>query len=122
MKEGQKYIKNSFARKAAAWCKKHWKHVAVKDAKYGDVVFYVKGYSGNNKMKGFVVHVGLIRKKSAKATKGKNKGKWVVYAIEGNVNGKEKSQQGSWKKKIVAKRTRPVTRVWGIFRPPYKEK
>ena len=120
-KKGVKYIKTSYARKAAAWCKKHWKHVAVKDAAGGDVVFFVKGYKGNNKMNGFVVHVGLIRKKSAKATKGDNKGAWVVYTIEGNVNGKEKSQQGSWKKKIVAKRTRNVNRVWGIFRPPWKK-
>lgn len=119
-KEGQKYIKNSFARKAAAWCKKHWKHVSVKNAAAGDFCFFVRGHSGNNKMKGFVVHVGLIRKKSAKATKGKNKGDWVVYTIEGNVNGKKKDQRGSWKNKIVAKRTRNIDRVWGIFRPPWK--
>ena len=117
-----KYLKDSFARHAAAWCKRHWKFVTMEDAKAGDFVFFTSTGKGNNKMQGKVTHVGLIRAKSPIEESGKNKGKAIkCYTIEGNVNGKEKSQQGSWRKHIVAKRTRKISYVWGIFRPPYKD-
>ena len=121
--KGIKYIKNSFARKAARWCAKHWTRVAMKDAKAGDVVFFTnKKGKGGDKSNGNwrdVSHVGLIRKQSATIKDKKKKGKKVLvcYTIEGNVNG-----HGNWKKSEVANKTRRKSYVWAVFRPPYKSK
>lgn len=116
-----KYIKTTFARKAAKWCHEHWTRVPMKDAKAGDVVFFSAKKGGDkSKIKWTdVTHVGLIRKKSAKIDDKKNKGKKVLvcYTIEGNVNG-----GGNWKKSEVAKKTRRKSYVWAVFRPPYKSK
>lgn len=125
--KGMTYIKNSFARKAARWAHKHWTRVPMKDAKAGDVVFFTsKKGKGGDKAGDWhdVTHVGMIRKQSAMIDDKKNKGKKVLvcYTIEGNVKGKEKSQQGSWKNHIVANRTRRKSYVWAVFRPPYKTK
>lgn len=106
-KKGMPYYKNSFARKAAAWVKKRWKHVSMKNAVAGDIVFFTSKAKGNNKMNGMVTHVGIIRKKGTSK---------VAYTIEGNVNG-----SGNWKKSKVAYKSRKLSYVWGIFRPPYKK-
>ena len=112
--ENMKIKKTSYARKFADYCKKHWKHVRVSEAKEGDVVFFVAGHNGHNRLKNKVVHVGMIRAKSKQATKGEHKGEWYVYTIEGNVG-----VAGQWKTNIVDKRKRNVNRVWGIFRTPF---
>ena len=112
-----KYLKDTFARHAAAWAKKHWPHVALKDAKAGDVVYFVRGKTGHNKMKGTVVHTGMVRKKPYQKTDKKGKKYWVIPTIEGNVG-----TPGKWKTNIVGKRNRNENRVWGIFRPPYANK
>ena len=112
--EGMKILKTSFARKFAEYCKKHWKHIRVSEAQKGDVVFFVAGHNGHNRLKHKVVHVGMIRAKSKQATKGEHKGEWYVYTIEGNVG-----VAGQWKTNIVDKRKRNVNRVWGIFRTPF---
>lgn len=104
--------KTSFARKFAAYCKKHYKHIGVTSAEAGDVVFYVAGKNGNNRCKHKVVHMGIIR---CQSTKGDN-GDWYVHTIEGNVG-----QAGHWRTNTVGKRKRNVNRVWGIFRLPFSK-
>lgn len=106
-KKGMKYPHDSFARHAAAWCRKRWPKITMKGAKAGDVVFFTSKAKGNNKMNGMVTHVGIIRKQGTSK---------VVYTIEGNVDG-----HGNWKKSKVAYKTRKLSYVWGIFRPPYKK-
>lgn len=103
-KEGYKLKKTTYARREAKWIKKKWKHISMEDAKAGDIVFFTNTMKGNNKMKGKVSHVGVIRRKGT--TK-------KCYTIEGNVGNKD------WKKSIVDTRERGIKYVWGIFRPPY---
>lgn len=119
-----KYIKDSFARKAARWCQKHWPRVSMKDAQAGDVVFFTskKGKGGDKSDLKWrdVTHVGMIRKKSAEIPDKDHKGKkkLVCYTIEGNVK-KNKDQKGDWRVHVVGKRTRNKSYVWAVFRPPY---
>lgn len=110
--KGIKYLKDSYARHAAEWCKKHWKHVKVADAKAGDTIYFVRNKKGYNRMEGKVIHCGMVRGKAYK----NKKGEWVIPTIEGNVG-----TPGQWKKNIVDVRVRNINRVWGIFRPPYPE-
>ena len=116
MKEKVKCPKTTWAKVFAAYCKKHYKHIKVSEAQYGDVIFYVRKHNGHNRCKGLVVHMGIVRAKAYKAKEGKNKGKWVIPAIEGNVG-----KPGQWKTNKVGNRTRCVDRVWGIFRIPYEK-
>lgn len=118
MKKGITYLKDSYARHAAKWCKKHWKHISMKDARAGDIVFFSsEGKNHNNKMTGKVTHVGLIR---AKGPVEKNGSVIKCRTIEGNVK-KTKNQKGDWRVHVVARRTRSQSYVWGIFRPPYEK-
>lgn len=114
-KKGVKYLKDSFARHAAKWAKKHWEHVSMKSARAGDVVFFTSSGKGNNKMNGKVTHVGLIRAKGVPEKDGKV---ITCRTNEGNVK-KKGSRSKDWKDHVVAKRTRNKKYVWGIFRPPY---
>ena len=105
-KGGMTYIRDSYARHAAKWCKARWKHVKMKDARAGDIVFFTSQGPGQNKCKGLVNHCGIIRKKGT--TK-------KCYTIEGNVG-----KPGHWRTNTVDTRTRDKSFVWGIFRPDYK--
>jgi hypothetical protein len=117
-KKDLKYLKDSFARHAAKWAKKHWEHVTMKEARAGDFVFFTSKAKGRNKMVGKVTHVGLIRAKG----KVEKDGKVITCrTIEGNVKA-EGSKSPDWRKHVVAKRTRGLNYVWGIFRPPYGDK
>lgn len=105
-KMGLEYIKDSYARHAAAWAKKYWKRIKMKDARAGDIVFFTSVGPGNDTCKGKVTHVGIIRKKGTSK---------LCYTIEGNVG-----KAGQWRWNLVKLKTRHKSYVWGIFRPEYK--
>lgn len=91
--------------KVNAWCtKQKYKHVALKDAKAGDIVLFTWSGKGYNKKKGNLSHIGICVKAISSQK---------IRTIEGNVGNSVNT------KSVVAYRTRPLCDVYAVYRPPY---
>lgn len=86
------------------YCRTHYQHISMAEAKHGDIVVFTWNGKGGNCQRGSRDHAGIVIRSNGNSS---------IQTVEGNVGASDNN------KSKVRKRTRYLYEIYAIYQMPY---